>query len=53
MQCCKLSPSNRNTVWLGAGAIIGLALMKKANEGLIGWYDRGLETLQLFATMVA
>ncbi|MEM1133690.1 MAG: hypothetical protein AAGH53_12215 [Pseudomonadota bacterium] len=52
MKPCQMTQSDRNALWLIAGSVIGIALVKKANENLLAWYDRGLETLQIIAAMI-
>ena len=38
--------------WIAAGTILLLAMAKKTNQAMLQWYDRGLETLEILATMV-
>lgn len=49
MKCSKTTQQDRKMAIIIAATTLGLAMARKANEGLLSWYDRGLETFQLLS----
>lgn len=49
---CTGSESDKKMMWAAGGAVLFMAMTKKTNEAMLQWYDRGLETLEIVATMI-
>lgn len=49
---CAGSENDKKLMWAAAGAVLLMAMAKKTNEAMLQWYDRGLETLEIVATII-